>query len=251
MSYQFLKNVVLRGKIEVLTGLHIGGSKDKLEIGGVDSPVIRDPRTNFPYIPGSSLKGKMRLLLEFALGKVSAKGEVYSSKDPADPICRIFGSAEKEILRGPTRLVFRDAFPTKDTELMWEKLDTGLQYTEEKGENSINRLTSEANPRFQERVVKGSCFAFEMIYGIYDMGDSGKVDMDNLKYVMQGLRLLQSAGIGGSVSRGYGQIAVTLAEPVIVSNEEYCNGGESYTKAIALPETIDYSRALDTEITVS
>jgi len=255
MSYQFLKNVVLRGQIEVMTGLHIGGSKDKLEIGGVDSPVIRDPRTNQPYIPASSIKGKMRMLLEFALGKVDAKGEVFAEKDKdkaaVDPICRIFGTAEKEVKRGPTRLIIRDAFATKATVAMWEKLDTGLQYTEEKGENTINRLTSEANPRFQERVVKGSCFAFEIIYGIYDMGDGGKADLDNLKYVMQGLRLLQSAGLGGSVSRGYGQITITLADPVIVTNEDYRDGGTSYTSAITPPESIAYTRTLDTEITVS
>lgn len=251
MSNQFLKNVVLRGKIEIVTGLHIGGSKDKLEIGGVDSPVMRDPRTNYPYIPASSIKGKMRMLIEFALGKVHPKGEVYSSTDPLDPVCRIFGTAEKGVRRGPTRLIIRDAFPTADTVKMWEKLDTGLQYTEEKGENSINRLTSEANPRFQERVVKGSCFAFELIYGIYDMEDGGKADIENFSYVMQGLRLLQSAGLGGSLSRGYGQITITLAEPVIVTNEDYRDGGESYTSAITPPESIAYTRTLDTEITVS
>ncbi len=251
MSYQFLKNVVLRGKIEVVTGLHIGGSKDKLEIGGVDNPVLRDPSTNHPYIPASSIKGKMRMLLEFALKKVHKDGEVYSSTDPLDPICRIFGTAEKGVQRGPTRLIIRDAFPTSDTINTWKTLDTGLQYTEEKSENNINRLTSEANPRSQERVVKGSCFAFELIYGIYDMGDGGKADIDNLKYVMQGLRLLQSAGLGGSVSRGYGQITITLAEPVIVTNEDYRDGGESYTSAITPPESIAYTRTLDTEITVS
>ena len=64
---QFLANIILRGKIKVLTGLHIGGSKDKFEIGGVDNPVIRDTFTKYPYIPGSSLKGKMRMLLECSL----------------------------------------------------------------------------------------------------------------------------------------------------------------------------------------
>ncbi|GIV43254.1 MAG: hypothetical protein KatS3mg035_0377 [Bacteroidia bacterium] len=80
-------NIILRGKIECLTGLHIGASNEKMEIGGVDSPVIRHPHTKYPYIPGSSLKGKLRSLLEFSLGLIDKQGE--PSKDPV--IARLFG----------------------------------------------------------------------------------------------------------------------------------------------------------------
>ena len=54
----------ITGEIKCVTNLHIGGSKDMLGIGMMDNPVIRDPVTDEPYIPGSSLKGKMRSLLE-------------------------------------------------------------------------------------------------------------------------------------------------------------------------------------------
>lgn len=233
MSLRFEKNIVLRGQIETLTGLHIGGSKEKLEIGGVDSPVIRDPHTNHPFIPGSSLKGKMRMLVEFAEGKVVGNGETHESKDVNDSICRVFGNFTKGTEGGPTRLTVRDAYPSKETETMWKGLDSELLYTELKPENSINRLTSAANPRFLERVVKGSLFNFEMIYSIYDDGIGTKLDEDNLKLVYQAMRLLEHSGLGGSISRGYGRIRFKLAEPIVVNAESYRAGDEKYKASVA------------------
>ena len=55
--------IEINGTIEIVTGLHIGGSSAFSAIGAVDSPVIKDGRTNMPMIPGSSLKGKIRTLL--------------------------------------------------------------------------------------------------------------------------------------------------------------------------------------------
>jgi CRISPR-associated protein Csm3 len=56
--------LLIKGEIEVVTGLHIGGSSSYSAIGAVDSPVVRDSVTGNPIIPGSSLKGKMRALLQ-------------------------------------------------------------------------------------------------------------------------------------------------------------------------------------------
>lgn len=246
MSLKFKKNIVLRGQIETLTGLHIGGSKEKLEIGGVDSPVIRDPNTNLPFIPGSSLKGKMRMLLEFTMEKVTT-GDTYEGEDADDELCRVFGNFAKGIPGGPTRLVVRDAYPSKSTVRMWEGLDSELQYTELKPENSINRLTSAANPRFLERVVKGSFFDFEMIYSVYEeqnvenneqkdkLDDEGKLNL-----VFQALRLLEHSGLGGSISRGYGRVKFRFAEPIHVLCNEYKNGGGKYLESIT-PISEDYS----------
>lgn len=231
MANQLLANVVIKGKITALTGIHIGGSKEKLQIGGVDSPVLRDPNTNYPYIPGSTLKGKMRMLLEFALGKVSDNGKPFESKDKDEEITRIFGTSEKELKTGPTRLVVRDAYPDQKTINMWENLDSELQFTELKPENSIDRLTSEANPRFLERVVKDSKFDVEFVYGIYDLGDGGKVDKENLARIFEALRLLEHSGIGGNISRGYGQIKFELADPIVVLKEDYQTGSEIYKSA--------------------
>jgi len=56
--------VKITGQIEAVTGLHIGGTADSIDKGGIDSPVIKNPVTNEPYLPGSSLRGRMRALLE-------------------------------------------------------------------------------------------------------------------------------------------------------------------------------------------
>jgi len=154
---------LIKGTIRVETGLHIGGSSDTIEIGGMDNPVIVDPLNNAPYIPGSSLKGKMRSLLEWKLGKIIHDpksrdfGQPYpfdkKNKEDADagfPISRIFGTSADDAALGPTRLIVRDARVSSD----YEKSMLGSKRTwtyndmlEEKYENSINRITARANPR--------------------------------------------------------------------------------------------------------
>ncbi len=235
---EFLANIILKGQIECITGLHIGGSKDKFEIGGVDNPVIRDPKTNYPYIPGSSLKGKLRTLLEFDLGLVKLDPE-EGNYPPSDeePIATIFGSSTEDKPNGPTRLIVRDAHPSKDTVKMWESLDTELNYTEYKAENTIDRMTLAANPRFIERVVKGSIFEFEMIYSVYDI-DGGDY-IKNFKYVIRALKLLEHSSIGGGGSRGNGQIKIKLAEPFVVRKEDYEENNVAYKNSIKIETNYD------------
>lgn len=218
-------NVILSGQIRVLTGLHIGASRNTLEIGGVDSPVLRDPVTRYPYIPGSSLKGKMRMLTEFALNQVkvaNGKGKPCDCGECA--VCLIFGNAADKSKMGPTRLTVRDAFPTEETVQMWENVDSELLFTEYKGENTLDRITSAANPRFFERVVPDSVFALEMVYSVYDLSEINldlTAEIDNLKYVFQALRLLEHSSLGGHGSRGYGKVAFRLAEPLVFSVDDY------------------------------
>lgn len=239
-SPKFLGNLILRGKIECITGLHIGGSKDKLEIGGVDSPVIRNPQTRYPYIPGSSLKGKMRHLLEYGLGVVAADGDV--SED--EKIVRLFGIGAKDKndeeenadRRGPARLVVRDCNADEKTIEMWENLDSELQYTEYKPENSINRLTSAANPRFIERVTAGSEFEFEIIYTAYDMGDetnAGAATKEDIKHLKMAMRMLEHNFLGKAGSRGYGRMRFKLADPIFVKTDDYIKNSENYKAAVA------------------
>jgi len=245
---KFLANVIIRGKIELLTGMHIGGSKDKLEIGGVDSPVIRNPQNRLPYIPGSSLKGKLRSLLEYSLGVVPQNGEV--SKDEA--IVRIFGtSAEDNKNNGPTRLIVRDAIPDKKTIEMWEKMDSELLYTEYKAENTINRITAEANPRFIERVVAGSKFNFEMVFGIYQMNenDNKEIIKQDLSNLLQAMRLLEHSFLGGSGSRGYGKIKFRLLPITIVPNQEYKTPGENYKESLKdIDQNINFKTLAEQEV---
>ena len=198
----------ITGEIKVLTGLHIGGSKDTIEIGGNDNPILRDPITNEPYIPGSSLKGKMRSLLEWKLGKVSnqPKQDVHQwCKDRNCPICRIFGTTDHNAELGPTRLVVRDALLSRHSrDRIYEN---GEILTENKYENSINRITARANPRPIERVVPGVTFEFEIIYRMFDMGNNGeKSDEDLFSNVKDALRMVEMDALGGAISRGSGKI---------------------------------------------
>lgn len=211
----------IKGKILVKTGLHIGSGNEKVEIGGMDNPIIRNPLTREPYIPGSSIKGKMRSLVEWKLGKVlpgpdeRRKVGTPCNCGKADcPICRVFGSAnnskskdENAELRGPTRLIVRDATLSKE---FADDFKNGKAIVEEKNENAINRITAEAMPRPIERVVPGVTFDFEIAYRVIDTGDNGKTDEENFESVVKtGLKLLQEDYLGGGGSRGNGQIEFT------------------------------------------
>jgi len=203
----------ITGQIRVLTGLHIGAGSDKVEIGGMDNPVIRNPATQEPYIPGSSLKGKMRSLLEWKFDLVQKSGGKPCGCGREDcKVCRVFGSANSghgkdaggQSQKGPTRLIVRDAFLSEEDQ---KKFKAGKPIVEEKSENSINRITAVANPRPIERVVPGVTFKFEMVYRVIDTGDGGSTDEEFFETVVkEGLRLLQNDYLGGGGSRGNGRV---------------------------------------------
>ena len=239
---QFIGNIIMRGKIECLTGLHIGAGKDTAEIGGVDSPVVRDPHSRRPYIPGSSLKGKMRSMLEFATGKVK-DGKVHTCNEARCEVCRPLGSSAADARKcGPTRLLVRDAYPDEQTQGMWENLNTDLLYAEMKSENFLDRITLAANPRFIERIVKGSRFDLEMIYGVYQV--DGVNDLDFFAHVVTALRLLEDGTLGGNGSRGYGQIRLKMADPVFLSGQDYCEGSDAWKQAREWPADEAFVRGM-------
>lgn len=221
MNVKFVKNIRITGDLVCLTGLHIGSVKDSLGIGGSDSPVVLDKIRNVPIIPGSSLKGKMRSLLELTTDKwLSDGGKVHSCQDEDCDLCVVFGrGATENIAAGPTRLIVRDAFPTDATCQMWENAEDVVRGTELKGENFLNRLTSAATPRFIDRVPAGSVFSFEMIFSVYC-----PEDLKRLAVVFRAMQLLEDSYLGGSGTRGYGKVAfqsVSLSER---SGEDYLNG---------------------------
>ena len=184
-------------QIRLETGLHIGGSDAFAAIGAIDSPVIKDPITNLPIIPGSSLKGKMRTLL----AKVYNEKVAEKPSDDSDILSRLFGNIEdKRFKMG--RLIFRDAFLSNADEL--DSLGV-RSYTEVKFENTIDRITAEANPRQIERAIRNSTFDFELIYEITDKNEN-QVEED-FKVIRDGLKLLELDYLGGSGSRGYGKVA--------------------------------------------
>ena len=252
MKIEFLGNIILRGKIEVLTGLHIGGSKEKLEIGGVDSPVIREPFTQYPYIPGSSLKGKLRTLLAYHLGKADQDPPKNSEYDEKSPLQRIFGVAAEvggsTKGLGPTRLIVRDSHPDTSTIEMWKNMDSELIYTEYKPENTINKITSAANPRFLERVVKGSKFNFELIYGFYTLSNVEHQDTEFFKDLVLSMKLLEHSTLGGSGSRGYGKISFKLEEPYLLKKRDYEQATDTFKNSL---KSIDVTYSDDKALRLS
>lgn len=209
-----LGKILLTGSLKCKSGLHIGASKTNLDIGGLDGAVVRDPLTREPYIPGSSLKGKLRSLFERSQRMKYERhgGEgVYRHEcvDPTCRVCRLFGATGKNGERNlPARLIVRDSLLTEDSKRQLEGIDTGLQYTEWKFENALNRITAAAMPRQLERVPAGAEFNFEMIYNVETL-DSPEISQD-LTHVLETLSLLQDDYLGGHGSRGYGKIQFNL-----------------------------------------
>lgn len=207
----YIGQAVLRGTLEVRTGLHIGAGKDTVEIGGIDNPVIKTPEGD-PYVPGSSLKGKLRTLLEWAFGKVDPEGGPWTNaSDTEDPIVRIFGTSagNRDWIAGPTRLLLRDAH----LDAAWRDrvLKEGRELTEAKTEVTIDRIAGKAadgiGARQMERVPPGARFDFEAAFRIYSFNDDdGARDRACLAWLIQGLDLLEQDALGGSGSRGYGYI---------------------------------------------
>ena len=188
--------IQITGTIEVLTGMHIGGSSAFAAIGAVDSPVIKDVITGYPMIPGSSLKGKMRTLL------AKAYNESVANKPDQDceRIKRVFGSAEKDNVK-KSRIQISDMILSNDKDLRKKGLNS---LTEVKFENTINRATAVANPRQIERVVRGSEFDLDILY-------------EDIELIADAFKMLQYDYLGGSGSRGYGKVKFTdlYAETVI------------------------------------
>jgi CRISPR-associated protein Csm3 len=220
---RFVGKLILEGDLECQTGLHIGAGKGSLEIGGADNPVVKDA-FGLPYIPGSSLRGKLRALLEQSSGMAVPSELVYLSKRkgqevrihqsdrPDDEICLLFGrnpgrmdrvsgEALESSAATPARLTVYDAplIPESITPQMRENLDDEL--TEVKSENAIDRITSQANPRTLERVPAGARFHFRMIMDVLC-----NEDRELVPRLVEALRLLEDDSLGGGGSRGNGRV---------------------------------------------
>ena len=229
---KLIGKIKIVGELECLTGLHIGASQENIEIGGLDSPVARDPMTFEPYIPGSSLKGKLRSLLEKAHSDLLPnraggsgtfrhecddwfKSDSQNRSDRRQkstypgalycPVCRLFGSTSGPGRKGrnfASRLKVRDLELVNGDQL--KDVETGLRYTEWKFENTLDRATSASNPRNLERVPKGAKFALSLVYDVEDE-KTLQQDLDNLGLA---IRLLHDDYLGGHGSRGYGQVRI-------------------------------------------
>lgn len=222
MCAKFIKNYVLEGELEVITGLCIGGIKESIEIGGVDNIVQstideKDPTKKIPFVPGSSVKGKIRSLLDLTYAE-----DISGSRKPSNEYIKIgdntikypkngrgalipvvFGvPAEEGKHFSRSRLICRDFMPTEETKKWWDDNPNIVDGTEVKAENTVNRLTSAANPRFFERVPPRSKFKVELILSIYE-GDDEK---EMLSLLFEGLKMLEDSYLGGLGTRGSGKV---------------------------------------------
>ena len=209
-SVTLLGKVFLRGNIRALSGLHIGGSAGALAIGGVDNPVIRDPLTTQPYIPGSSIKGKLRSLAEKRGGlpqnfRIGQDVYVHTCEREQDytacPVCPALGIPADSFAL-PTRLTVRDVPLTEASAEQLRQLRTDLPFAEVKWEAAIDRVTSSATPRQMERVPAGAVFGpFEIVFGVYLPSDVAL-----LGGLLLALQLLEDDALGGQGSRGSGKV---------------------------------------------
>jgi CRISPR-associated protein Csm3 len=239
---KLIGKLILEGDLSCQTGLHIGAGKGSLEIGGADNPVVKDA-FGMPYIPGSSLRGKLRSLLEQSTGLAvpaelvflsKRKGQevrIHQSDRPDDEICllfgrnpgrmeRVVGDAIESTAASPARLTIYDAplIAESITAQMRENLDDEL--TEVKSENAIDRITSQANPRTLERVPAGARFHFRIVVDILC-----SEDRELLPPFVESLRLLEDDTLGGGGSRGSGRVAFSNLKLTWRSREFYSAGG--------------------------
>lgn len=186
--------------LRLKSGLHIGtGEKPER---GEPLPVMQSPRTKLPYIPGSSLKGKMRCLLELAYGRIET-----DPRDQGSPcwcgrcqVCLLFGSGSSIHTYEPSRLIFRDSYLTKASEEVFEKIEL-----EEKPGVRIDRSTGKAATGAlfpMERIPEGFEFHFEISSRVFENDNKDALR----RWLAMGLYLMEQDALGGSGTRGSGHI---------------------------------------------
>jgi CRISPR-associated protein Csm3 len=260
----FKEKVFVSGVITALAGLHIGGNSTDMSIGGADKIVIRDPITNRPYIPGSSLRGKMRSLLERHRGEMTislekdrvktvvhhvdqlsqplsdgasirSAGPARSSTSKAAALFGVAIDAQSEETPMPQRLVVRDAFLSLEGLKRLESArNTDMPLTEVKTEVAIDRITSKANPRQIERVPAGAEFDFEFILNLYGEDDQEVY----LKLLWECMELLQDDYLGGHGSRGYGKVKFSVKHVTVKTLERYRNSEPPKAVDADIPESL-------------
>jgi CRISPR-associated protein Csm3 len=229
-SIKLVGRIFLCMDIRAVTGLRIGGSPTALNIGGLDNVIIRSPLNNQPYIPGSSLRGKLRSLWEKATGlpqnfyvrrgNPTVRMHAITSEDVRDksesavhqmvhddPVCRIFGVTGDIAVPNPTRLIVHDVMMSPDSVERLENARTDNPYTEIKWEATIDRITSAAVPRQMERIPADTVFSkARLVYSLYNVPDLVS-EIGWFGDIVTMLQLLEDDYLGSSGSRGSGQIS--------------------------------------------
>jgi len=207
---QLIKKIKITTVLELITGLHIGGNSDNVEIGGIDNPVIKiATKDSQPYIPGSSIKGKMRCLLEQIAGSTKVGGN--------REINNLFGYSQDNM---SSKIIVRDAYMSEKSVNELQNCDNlDMPYTEAKWENVIDRVKGTAeHPRQSERIPAGVFFDVEFILNVWDTDEDGKSLVELLR---KGIEALENDYLGGSGSRGYGQIKFGELKKELIPFDKY------------------------------
>lgn len=207
---KLVKHAEVSGTMEVLSGLRIGAGGSSLDIGGLDNPILRHPVTRLPYVPGSSVKGKLRSLIEVNGYSTGSFQNPQSNSSPCGcgscVACWLFGCGNVRNTSEPSRLIFRDCTMQKESvDKLQPLLAEGVFYSEVKAEVTMDRGTGKVGgggPRTMDRIASGSKLDFRMTCRVFE-GDNEAVMKAAVGHA---LRLLEAEGLGGSVTRGYGQV---------------------------------------------
>ncbi len=214
---EFNGRLIIKGQVEVCTGLHIG-TGGAAGIGLVDNPVIRDPLTGRPIIPGSSLKGRLRHATEILLGDAAK-----------DEIGRLFGTAPEDDIANATRLYVRDCHLDKESVDKLMSLRSDSFFVEVKSENRISRDSGVAeHPRQSERLPAGTVLSMELVYNVYEPEQV----LDDLQNLEAALSFVEDEYLGGSGSRGYGKVNLHLNSVTWKSRKDYLDGKTVEAKTI-------------------
>lgn len=229
------KKIIIRGEIVAVTGVHIGGTNNEMSIGGMDNGIIRHPVTQEPYIPGSSLKGKMRSLTELTYGEVgrsmSRDIQVGPSSNPAALPAQLFGYTQHKEqgniqqwqykAQQPSRVIVRDCHVQRDT-------DVQVTLVEQKTETVIDRITSAAMPRQMERIPANTRFNMEMVLNVFE-GEDEKIFLAG---IFKALQLVEDDYLGGAGSRGSGQVRFNVSRLEHRSKGYYAGQEEAVVEEI-------------------
>ncbi|MEM2841530.1 MAG: CRISPR-associated RAMP protein Csx7 [Candidatus Bathyarchaeia archaeon] len=195
------ERVIINGTLTLLTPLHIGSPKTEIDLEKVDMPVLKDTQGQ-PYIPGSSLKGKIRSEAERIARK---EGKTVCTPPNTKKMCgtitpnnlciccRIFGTAG-ENMSVASKVRFRDAYP--HARVIETMTRAGIAMDRERGVVAQGALYS------IEAIPQGTRFGFEMV--------TENLAKDEWKLLKAAINSFADAGLGGSVSRGMGKVKLDL-----------------------------------------
>jgi CRISPR-associated protein Csm3 len=252
MTWGMLEKVFLRGTMTALTGLRVGGSEQGLDAAGLEHLVARHALLDEPYVPGSSLRGKLRCSLERLQGIAGPPAGDHvvfgPADDPAHPLVQLFGAAGKDGAGLPSRVLVRDALLTADTRRRLARLRGVLPMTETKAEVCLDRVSAAASPRTVERLPAGAELRFDLVLEVRAAPEASPEGLpaglsraleaqrasrteangwgrdEDLRWLVTGLALLQDDALGGHGSRGYGRVKIRLDPLALRTRDDYLQG---------------------------